>query len=157
MRYMKYRLAISLIASYAMWITATAQNEPKNNAKPAANCLQAQDLVNTDLFGTWTLELQSDSNPPSITRLTLERNPEYAESLAGNYMQGTVRHEVFGDVDNGILDLEESNNGKDIIAIWKGRVISSGCNPAMTGTRRVISATATAQAEQNFVLRRAGW
>lgn len=154
---MKYRLAIFLIALTAVWMPATGQNDLKNDTKPDASCPEAKDLVNTDLFGAWILELQSGASPASTTRLTLERNPEFAESLAGSFMQGAIRHEVYGDIENSVLDLEESNNGKDIIAIWKGRVVSSGCNRAIAGTRRILGATEASHIEQNFVLRRAGW
>ena len=154
---MRLHLAIFFIALCAVLTPASGQNDLKNAAEKAANCPEAKDLVNTDLFGNWTLELQSNSGAASTTRLTLERNPEFAESLAGYFLQGSIRHEVFGDIEAGVLDLEESNNGKDIIAIWKGRVASSGCNPAITGTRRIIDASAVTPIEQSFVLRRSGW
>jgi hypothetical protein len=64
-----------------------------------------------------------------------------------------VRHDVYGDIEGGALDFEESNNGKDIIAIWKGRVSEAGCGRAISGKRRDV----LTQTEQNFVLRRAGW
>jgi hypothetical protein len=151
---MPLRVTIILIAACALWTTARGQNEPQksiSNASPT--CPAAQELINTDFFGAWVLELQSSAAVSQTTRLIMQRNPEFAESLAGHYLQGSVRHEVFGDVEDGALDLEESNNGKDIIAVWKGRVSEGSCGQAITGTRRVIAT----QAEQRFVLRRAGW
>ena len=154
---MRLRLTIFFIALCAVLTPASGQNDLKNAVDKVANCPEAKDLVNTDLFGVWTLQLQSNAGTSVTTRLTLERNPEFAESLAGHFMQGNVRHDVFGDIEAGVLDLEESNNGKDIIAIWKGRVASSGCNSAITGTRRIIDASAATPIEQSFVLRRSGW
>ncbi len=150
---MPVRLTIILIALCAILMPAIGQKSLKNDGLPPTNCTDAKDLVNTDLFGAWTLELQSNAGASATTRLTLVRNPEFAESLAGGFMQGAIRHEVFGDIENSVLDLEESNNGKDIIAIWKGGVSAGSCGKAITGTRRIVST----QAEQNFVLRRTGW
>ncbi len=150
---MRFRFTIILIALYAVWMPAIGQNGLKNDGLPPSSCVDAKDLVNTDLFGAWTLELQSNASASITARLTLERNPEFAESLAGHFMQSTIRHEVFGDIENGVLDLEETNNGKDIIAIWKGSVVSGSCGKALTGTRRLVST----QLEQSFVLRRTGW
>jgi hypothetical protein len=151
---MHFRFTIILIALCAVLMPTTGQNSSQNSLKSAAPaCPVAKDLVNTDLFGAWVLELQSAAGAAVSTRLTMERNPEFAESLAGHFMQGSVRYEVFGDIEDGALDLEESNNGKDIIAIWKGRVSEGSCGQAITGTRRFVAT----QAEQRFVLRRAGW
>lgn len=132
---------------------ARGQNEPKSDTKITVTCPDAQNLINTDLFGAWVLELQSGSASPITTRLTLERNPEFAESLAGAFLLGSIRHEVFGDIEAGALDWEETNNGKDIIAIWKARVEGGSCGKAITGTRTLVST----QIEQSFVLRRSGW
>jgi hypothetical protein len=141
---MRFQKTIISIALCAVFLPAIGQNQPKNET----SCTAAINLINTDLFGSWTLELQGNT-----TRFTMQRNPEFSESLAGSFSLGTVRHEVFGDIENGALDLEESNNGKDIIALWKGRVVDSSCGKAITGTRRLVST----QAEQSFVLRRSGW
>jgi hypothetical protein len=148
------RFTIILIALCAVFMTAIGQNDPLNSlSNTAPACPAAKDLVNTDFFGTWVLELQSTAGSAVSTRLTIERNPEFAESLAGNFLQDNVRHEVFGDIEDGVLDLEETNNGKDIFAIWKGRVSEGSCGKAITGTRRFVAT----QAEQRFVLRRSGW
>jgi hypothetical protein len=150
---MRILVTIVSIALCAVFMPARGQNAPKNDASVARSCPDAKDLINTDLFGVWVLELQSGAGASITVRLTLERNPDFAESLAGNFLLGGIRHEVFGDIEAGALDLEESNNGKDIIALWKGKVESGSCGKAMTGTRRLTSAPG----EQSFVLRRGGW
>ncbi len=161
---MPFRLTLIFIALCATFMSAIGQNSSKNTAPSAAPiCPGAKELANTDFFGAWVLELQSGTGGSGgtagamgvtqTTRLTFERNPEFAESLAGHFLQGSLRHEVFGDIEEGSLDLEESNNGKDIIALWTGRVQVGSCGKAITGTRRLVDM----QAEQRFVLRRAGW
>ncbi len=151
---MHLRYTIVLIALCAVFMPAAGQNSLKD---ATIACPAAKDLLNTDFFGTWVLELQADTRSKgtvtTTTRLTMERNPEFAESLAGHFLQGNMRHEVFGDIEDGALDLEESSNGKDIIAIWKGRVREGSCGQAIVGTRRLVATPL----EQSFVLRRAGW
>jgi hypothetical protein len=109
-------------------------------------------LINTDLFGEWSLLLEGGGSS-MVTRLQLRRNPEYAESLAGSYRLGDSVREVFGDIEEGAFDLEESANGKDISAIWKGRIVEGSCGQTILGMRRNVAD----QSEQNFVLRRPGW
>jgi hypothetical protein len=130
---------------------ATAQNSLKNGT-PAPICIASKDLVNTDLFGAWSLLLEG-SGRSVVTRMQLQRNPEFAESLAGNFQIGEKKIEVFGDIEEGAVDLEESANGKDIDAIWTGRVVEGSCGQTILGTRRQV----LDNAEQGFVLRRPGW
>jgi hypothetical protein len=131
---------------------AIGQNQPKNEVKTATSCLVAKDLVNTDLFGAWSLLLEG-AGRSSVTRLQMLRNPEFAESLAGSFMLGEKKFEVFGDIEEGAFELEESDNGKDITAIWKGRVVEGSCGQTILGTRR----STVDNSEQSFVLRRPGW
>jgi hypothetical protein len=150
---MRCQNTIISIALCAVFLPAIGQNLPPNDSKNQPSCSATKDLININLFGSWTLELPSSTSAAITSRLTMERNPEFAESLAGAFFLGNVRHEVFGDIEDGALELEETNNGKDIFAIWKGRVVEGSCGKAITGTRRLMST----QAEQSFVLRRTGW
>ena len=161
---MKHRFTIILIALHAVFMPAISQNSLKNNAPDASTaprCIAAKDLQNTDLFGAWSLLLEG-SGKEQITRLQLQRNPEFAESLAGSFMLSDKNFEVFGDVEDGAFELEESANGKDISAIWKGRVTEGSCGATLTivGTRRVVDGNnnnSNNSDEQNFVMRRPGW
>jgi hypothetical protein len=152
---MKIRHTLILIAFCAVFIRAYGQNEPKNALSQAApSCKATADFISTDLFGAWVLELSSaGSASTQTTRLIFQRNPEFAESLAGEFEWLGARVEVFGDVEAGSIELEESTNGKDISGLWKGRIAEGSCGQAITGTRRILAT----QTEQSFVLRRAGW
>jgi hypothetical protein len=151
---MQLRFTIIFIALGAVLMPARGQNLPQNDAKTAVStCPAAKDLINTDLFGAWVLELQSPAGTSLAMRLVMQRNPEFSESLAGSFELSGQRHEVFGDIEEGALELEESNNGKDIIALWTGRVQEGSCGQAIVGKRRLTSLGQ----EQSFVLRRAGW
>ena len=130
---------------------ATAQNSLKNGTSAPA-CTASKDLVNTDLFGAWSLLLEG-AGSSVVTRMQLQRNPEFSESLAGYFQIDTKKFEVFGDIEEGAFDLEESANGKDIHAIWTGRVVEGSCGQTILGTRRNV----TDNTKQSFVLRRPGW
>jgi hypothetical protein len=163
MQRIKLHSALFFIACCAGFMPAMGQIQPQNqHSKPlqetpagSASCKSAKELENTDLFGSWVLELQSAQSAQTL-RMQLKRNPEYAESLAGEYELDGKKREVFGDIEEGALELEESDNGKDISAIWKGRVSEGSCGRAFTGTRRLTNPGQTAS-EQNFILRRSGW
>ncbi len=159
MKYLKaHRITIILIALGAQFTTASSQNSLKNELSTFVSCKASKDWVATDLYGEWILEL-SETNAAGASsstfnaRLLFKQNPEFAESLAGDFSLSGQRLEVFGDVEDGALDLEESANGKDIRALWKGRISEGSCGKAITGTRRFVAT----QTEQRFVLRRAGW
>ncbi len=154
----KFLFTTILIALCAQYITANGQNSLKNDASASAACKVNKDLIASDFYGNWVLELSATgaagaSGNVQSARLLLKQNPDFAESLAGEFSLNGLRLEVYGDMEDGALDLEESANGKDISAIWKGRVAEGSCGLAITGMRR-IEAT---QQEQKFVLRRSGW
>lgn len=154
---MRIQLTIISIALWAVYMPATGQNDLKNDKRAVANCPDAKALVSADLFGAWSLLLEG-AGTSQITRLQLQRNPEFVESLAGSFLLDGKKFEVFGDIEDGALELEESDNGKDISALWKGRVVDGSCGQTIVGTRRITSTNDNNNgSEQNFVLRRPGW
>jgi hypothetical protein len=148
-------VALVLIAFSTVFMPASAQNSLKNGSE-GSRCVATQDLVNTDLFGAWSVLLEGGGKSV-VTRMQLQRNPEFAESLAGRFEVEGKSFEVFGDIDAGAFDLEEANNGKDISAIWKGRVAEGSCGQTILGTRRSVAQNSDQSSEQSFVLRRPGW
>jgi hypothetical protein len=90
--------------------------------------------------------------------LVLGQNPEWKESLAGEFILGNARTQVYGDVDSGEFSLEETQDGTSISALWEGQVEPSSCGRAITGTRRASSTPGREAApERRFVMRRKGW
>ena len=152
---MRFIITLIFIALCAVFVRANGQNELKNTSgQSAPSCKATADFINTDFFGAWVLELRrADGATAQTTRLTFKRNPEFAESLAGEFDWQGARIMVFGDIEAGNLDLEESDNGKDIGGLWKGRIAEGSCGQAVSGTRHILAT----QTEQSFVLRRAGW
>lgn len=149
---MRTRYALIFIANFAVFTSAIGQISSANPASTALKCPAIKDLVNTDLFGAWSLLIEG-AGRSQVTRLQMLRNPEFAESLAGSFTLDEKKFEVFGDIEDGAFELEETDNGKDISAIWKGRVVEGSCGQTILGTRRETANNS----EQNFVLRRPGW
>jgi hypothetical protein len=157
------RFTIFLIANYSIYIGAIGQNSAPNLVSSSVDksltlsisCTASKDMTAKDLYGNWMLELKSSTEPQASvsTRLSFKQNPEFAESLAGQFSLQSQAIEVFGDIEEGALELEESDNGKDIRALWTGRIAEGSCGQAITGTRRVLATQTT----QQFVLRRTGW
>ncbi len=57
---MHLRNAIILIALCAAFMKASGQNALKDDARSVAlGCPAAKDLANTDVFGTWVMELHT--------------------------------------------------------------------------------------------------
>jgi hypothetical protein len=160
----RWQYAIIFIAIGAINTGAHAEKRLKNDVfqisfevfhaqMQPVSCKAVRQLVNTDLFGVWVLDLQQGSAGAVSARLELFQNPEWKESLAGRFTLSGSAREMFGDVEEGAVEFEETDNGQDIRAIWKGRVAEGSCNTAILGTRRDV----TSNIEQPFVLRRSGW
>jgi hypothetical protein len=160
---LKHLNALFLIAFCALSVSANDQNDLKNSGSNAvtgpATCKAVSELVSSDFYGDWILALQTTDRSAGTNatvqnaRLTLNRNPDFPESLSGEVSLNGQRTEVFGDIEDGTLEFEESINGKDISAIWKGKIADGSCGRAITGTR-TLTANGT---EQGFVMRRGGW
>jgi hypothetical protein len=152
---MRRSFTIFFIANYCLLASGEAQISSTNLSNTSTRCLSTSTLVAQDMYGNWVLELSAPipSASAQTAHLVFKQNPEFAESLAGEFSLGNERLEVFGDIEEGALDLEESANGKDISALWKGRIAEGSCGQAIIGTRRIVAT----QIEQSFVLRRMGW
>ena len=100
--------------------------------------------------------------PVARASLLLEKNAEHEDSLSGwlsfvttSAASGalavpTTKILVVGDVEEGVLSLEESQDGSSISGQWDGEIAPGSCGRAITGTRRV------GELQMRFVLRRAG-
>jgi hypothetical protein len=151
---MRFPLMGVLVALCSVGMPAHGQHHVHpTSAQGVSSCEPSQERINSDFFGVWVLELRSvdEANAPS-TRLVFKRNPEFAQSLAGEFDWRGSRMEVFGDIEAGQLELEESSNGKDISGLWVGRVVQGSCGQLVVGTRKILAT----QMEQSFVLRRPG-
>lgn len=77
-------------------------------------------------------------------------------------MRGTVEKEgitaqVSGDVDDGDLTLEESNNGTNISATWIGRVVDGSCGKEIQGTWNNATLNPTLRSALFVLRKQATW
>ncbi|SFE15555.1 hypothetical protein [Paracidovorax konjaci] len=128
------RLAIACTLA-ALACAACAPVPPRAAAPSArtastAGCPGAEDTTHRQLIGTWTAEVQGGA----AARIALRPHPELAQSVRGTVERGGTTAQAAGDVDDGDLTLEESENGKNISATWIGRVVDGSCGKEIRGT-----------------------
>ena len=116
----------------------------------AASCPAASDTSALQLYGLW----QASFDDGTTATLRLERHPEFAQSLSGSSARADARSRLAGDIDQGLLSLEESRDGRSISAVWNGHVVEGGCGREIRGQWRDSASGST----QEFVLRKTpGW
>jgi len=134
---------------------AVAQAPQASASVPA--CIAPADLRALHLYGLWRAEFD-DGERSSVL---FERHPEHADSLRGAVNRGGRQSLLSGDVDDGELVLDESDDGQRISAVWTAQATPSQCGREFTGQRRASDARGTGPASpapRRFVLRRVpGW
>ena len=149
------RYAIVFIASYACFTWATAQNSIKKDCPPASQMKAGQ------LFGTWTARFASaPAGLPATATMRLERHEEFADSLAGVVLRQLPRAsgaapgahartaQLAGDLDGGLLLLDESSDNVSITGTWNGEMVEGSCGKIFRGTWKDTSANAPANAPE---------
>jgi hypothetical protein len=146
--------AIFFIAAYACFTSASAQNSIKKDCPPASQIKAEQ------LFGTWTVRFASPpAGLPATATMRLERHAEFADSLAGVVLRQLSRGggkaavgghagtaQLAGDLDGGLLLLDESSDNVSITGTWNGEMVEGSCGRTFRGTWKDTSASAPADA-----------
>ena len=106
------------------------------------------------LLGQWQAELGGQS-----VALRLRPHPELRDSVRGTLQRSGRTVQVVGDVDDGQLTLEESEDGKRISATWVGEVVEGSCAREIRGQWQAEAHTqeppaASPPAPVPFVLRK---
>ena len=144
------RSAIFFIAGYACFTWATAQNSHKKE------CLPASQMKAEQLFGTWTARFASaPAGLPATATMRLERHAEFADSLAGIVLRQLPRvggkpaggahagtAQLAGDLDGGLLLLDESSDNVSITGTWNGEAVEGSCGKIFRGVWKDTSASA---------------
>jgi len=134
---------------------------PLAASTPLKNCPTAQQVKAEDLHGQWAVTF---TNPPrglpTKATLELQRHAEYSESLAGTLLRdlsaapgGKVpghspRAQVAGDLESGLLMLDESSNGTNLTASWDGKVVEGSCGEVIEGVWIDLSSDALPDAAE---------
>ncbi len=160
------------LALLGMWVVlgaltwpATAQADtartpagtPASTPASTGACTAASDLKALHLYGLWRVQFDDGE----VSSVLFERHPQYADSLRGAVNRGGRQSLLSGDVDDGELVLDESDDGQRISAVWTAQATPSQCGREFTGQRRASDARGTGPASpapRRFVLRRVpGW
>lgn len=139
------RLALVLLASSLFWTGAMAQSTP-SRATPAAPsatltksvpCLTRTDVLPVQaLYGRWevTFEVSDGHNVASVV---LHKHPDYEGGVRGTITRADLVAQLAGDIDDdGLLTLDESQDGVAISATWSGNLQASSCGREFKGIWR---------------------
>jgi hypothetical protein len=170
--------ALFLIAACALPTRAAAPNDVQNPAPArvspaAAPCPPAQQIKPAQLYGQWRARFSAPPpGLPAVAALLLERHAEFSDSLAGfvsrdlGAAQGApavaghaAKAQLAGDLEDGVLTLDESSNGISITGTWNGEIVEGSCGRKIAGTWKDTSSSAAPDAaDVPFTLeKRPGW
>ncbi len=120
----------------------------------AAACPAAAELTPAHLWGLWRVSFDGSGSAATTATVLFEKHPERTESVRGAINRDSVQSLLAGDVDDGVLALDESDDGLQISATWSGNVVVTSCGKEFTGTWR----RSKDNTERSFVLRKLpGW
>ena len=113
------------------------------------------------LFGVWTVRFASaPAGLPATATMRLERHEEFADSLAGVVLRQLPRAgsavpgahagtaQLAGDLDGGLLLLDESSDNVSITGTWNGEMVEGSCGKIFRGVWKDTSASAPANAPE---------
>lgn len=151
-----FTIAILFIAYSPFAISANAQNPQKTD------CVVPQSMKADQLHGRWAVQF---TNPPAglpaRATMLLQRHAEFSESLAGtlsrdlgkNDRAGTpavaghsARAALAGDLDEGLLLLDESSDNISITGTWNGEMKPGSCGRVYQGRWKDTSPSAAPDA-----------
>ena len=158
-------IAIFLIAVCAHIHWATAQNSTQNEPKTA--CLSSKSIKAPQLYGIWQV---SFTNPPAglpkSAVMLLEKHEEFSDSLRGIVSRESVtanghvaKAALAGDVEDGLVILDESSNNISISGTWNGELVEASCGRQIKGVWKDTSASAPPDAPDVpfTMVKRPGW
>ena len=154
---------IILVAAGAMNTWAQGQNDQKSGTKtdPAdqrKTCLDAKDIKAPQVYGVWTARfVNPPEGLPANATMLLQRHAEFSDSLAGTVSRnfGTAAGSpkiaghaakafLAGDLEEGILILDESSDNLSITGTWNGELVPGSCGKVFKGTWKDTSKSAPA-------------
>ncbi len=145
------RSALFLIAGFALTTVVNAQNKPEMTCPPAASSIKAEQL-----YGQWAVQFSpAPAGLPERATMQLRRHAEFSESLAGTVSRKLgsappAGHAALallaGDLDDGLLILDESSDKVSITGTWNGEMKPGSCGRVYQGVWKDTSLSAPADA-----------
>ena len=145
-----FRIALLLIASCATSTGLIAQT------KTDTACPAAADMKAAQLYGLWAVRFDNPpAGLPARATMLLERHAEFAESLAGIVSRDlgaaagskpiaghAAKAALAGDLEGGMLLLDESSDNVSITGTWNGEMVEGSCGKSFKGTWKDTSSSA---------------
>lgn len=127
-------------------------------ASPA--CTPAKDMKAAEIYGLWSASFNPPPAglPPRATML-LQRHAEFSESLSGMISRNmdsvgkpaaghAPRAALAGDLDEGMLLLDESSDNIAITGTWNGEMVPGSCGKVFRGVWKDTSKSAPPDAPE---------
>ena len=109
-----------------------------------------------ELYGLWAVAfLKPPGGLPANATMLLEQHAEFSESLAGTVSRdlraasgsaATASHAakafLAGDLEEGVLLLDESSDNLSITGTWNGEIVKDSCGKVFRGTWKDTSRSA---------------
>jgi hypothetical protein len=161
MTFNSLRFALFFMAAGAVAAGAGAKNQPE------PECPTVQSMKAEQLYGRWEARFTPPpAGLPSRATVLLERHAEFSESLAGVVSRElsraagsnvisthTAKAALAGDLEDGMLLLDESSDKVSITGTWNGEVVEGSCGKVFRGSWKDTSSSAPDNApEVSFTL-----
>ena len=149
-----FKLTFSVMACGALLACASAQNPRQSRCPPA------KEMKADQLYGQWAVRFDHPpAGLPARATMRLQRHAEFSESLAGTVSRdlgaaagtpapaGHAAEAVLaGDLDEGMLLLDESSDRISITGTWNGEMQPGSCGRVYQGRWKDTSASAAPDA-----------
>lgn len=136
----------------------------QTSTAPAPAACQGVQLEPAQLYGQWSLLLWpvdgTRTNPVATGTAHFERHPEFPGSVRGRLSASTSPGQTLlsGDATDGEFQLDESEDGVAISAVWNAFVNPVDCGRRLQGTRRPAEGRPASEVPLNFELSKVpGW
>lgn len=118
--------------------------------------MAATDMKAAQLYGLWTVRFERPpAGLPARATMLLEQHAEFADSLAGTVSRDlgpaagskaiaghAAKAALAGDLEGGMLLLDESSDNVSITGTWNGEMVEGSCGKAFRGAWKDTSSSA---------------
>ncbi len=108
-------------------------------AAQGVNCPSPDDVKPAQLHGAWQVQFrQPPPGWPTQAKVRLQAHLEFKDSLSGSIERAPAPGHptlalLAGDLDDGVLVLDESSDGLRITAVWEGSIVLGSCGREIQG------------------------